>query len=85
VIAFAASRTCSAEKFGPLVPPRRMTCTSWFPRVLTMEAMPCSVTPMKACGLLLERIASIATVTLPSVPFLKPIGKDTPEASSRWS
>jgi len=22
---------------------------------------------------------------LPSVPFLKPIGKDTPEASSRWS
>lgn len=67
------------------MPPRRMTCTSWFPRVLTMEAIPCSVTPMNACGLLLERIASTATVTLPSVPFLKPMGKDTPEASSRWS
>ena len=64
------------------------------------------MTPMKAWGLELERMASTATVicrrkgevsgsgkcsarmnqrTLPSVPFLKPMGKETPLASSRWS
>jgi hypothetical protein len=30
-------------------------------------------------------MASMATLTLPSVPFLNPIGKAEPEASSRWS
>jgi hypothetical protein len=30
-------------------------------------------------------MASMATPTLPSVPFLNPIGKAEPEASSRWS
>ena len=62
-----------------------MTWTFWFPRVLTIAAMPCSVTPMKACGFEDERMASTATETLPSVPFLNPMGKETPEASSRWS
>lgn len=32
-----------------------------------------------------ERYKSVATTNLPSVPFLKPMGKDTPDASSRWS
>lgn len=81
----AAALTASALKLGPLVPPRRMTCTSALPRVLTMAARPCSVTPIKACGLDAECMASMATPTLPSVPFLKPMGKETPEASSRWS
>ena len=81
----AAALTASALKLGPLVPPRRMTCTSALPRVLTMAARPCSVTPIKACGLEAECMASMATPTLPSVPFLKPMGKETPEASSRWS
>lgn len=40
---------------------------------------------MKACGFEAERMASTATDMLPSVPFLKPIGKLEPEASSRWS
>lgn len=80
-----AARTASALKLGPLVPPRRMTWTSELPRVLTIAARPCSVTPMKAWGFEAECIASMATPTLPSVPFLKPIGKETPEASSRWS
>lgn len=93
----------SEEKFGPFVPPRRMTWTSWFPRVFTIDAKPCSVTPMKAWGFEAECIASMATVTLgirrnaisscpysiileaylPSVPFLNPMGKETPEANSR--
>lgn len=30
-------------------------------------------------------MASMATPTEPSVPFLKPMGKEAPEASSRWS
>src|SRR6267154_5102435 len=62
-IALAAPRTCSDAKLGPLVPPRRMTCTSWFPRVFTIAARPCSVTPMKAWGFEEERIASMATET----------------------
>lgn len=40
---------------------------------------------MKWCGLQADSIALIATVELPSVPFLKPTGKETPEANSRWS
>lgn len=38
----------------------------------------CTVTPINACGFAAARIASTATPTLPSVPFLKPIGKDEP-------
>jgi hypothetical protein len=53
---------------GPLDPPRRMTCTSLLPRVLTIAARPCSVTPINAWGLDEDRIASMATVTEPSVP-----------------
>ena len=54
-----------------------------FPVVSTIEAKPCSVTPRKWCFDAAERSASTATVTLPSVPFLKPTGKDRPDASSR--
>ena len=39
---------------------------------------------MKACGDRAARIASAATLTLPSVPFLKPTGELRPEASWRW-
>jgi hypothetical protein len=59
-----ALRMCSEAKLGPLVPPRRMTCTSLFPRVLTMAARPCSVTPINAWGFEAECMASMATVTL---------------------
>lgn len=38
---------------------------------------------MKLWGWLADCIASMATETEPSVPFLKPIGKAEPEASSR--
>lgn len=67
--------------------PRRdnVVARTWLPRVLTMAASPCSVTPMNACGFELARIASTATDTLPSVPFLNPMGNDTPDASSRCS
>ena len=40
---------------------------------------------MNACGALVVHIASTAIVAGPSVPFLKPMGKETPNASSRWS
>ena len=43
---------------------------------------PCEVMPRKACGQDEARMASTATPTEPSVPFLKPIGNETPEASS---
>ena len=82
LIAAAAAWTDSASKFVPLLPPRRITWTSWFPRVFTIAANPCSVTPINACGELAARIASTATPTDPSVPFLNPIGKETPDASS---
>lgn len=78
-----------------------MIWTSSLPLVLTIEARPVVVTPIKACGCEDDDMASIAVETLrgrksqvmksktlgishlPSVPFLNPIGKDTPEASSR--
>ena len=41
--------------------------------------------PRKVWGWLADCIASIATLTEPSVPFLNPIGKPEPDASSRWS
>ena len=60
-----------------------MTWQSGLPRVATIAARPCSVTPRKLCGWALERMASMAIWTPPSVPFLKPTGMDRPEASSR--
>src|SRR3979490_3219917 len=36
----------------------------------------CSVTPINAWALVAARIASTATPTPPSVPFLKPMGKE---------
>ena len=62
---------------------RRMINVCAFPVVSTIEANPCSVTPRKWCFAAAERSASTATATLPSVPFLKPMGKDSPDASSR--
>ncbi|MCY1244179.1 hypothetical protein D9M72_572380 [compost metagenome] len=41
------------------------------------------VTDRKWCGCDAALIASTAILTLPSVPFLKPTGHDSPEASSR--
>ena len=46
--------------------------------------MPCLVTERKWCGWHAAPIASSAICTLPSVPFLKPTGIDSPEANSRW-
>src|SRR6059036_1291552 len=62
-----------------------MTWQSGLPRVETMPARPCSVTPRKRCGWTAARTASIAIWTPPSVPFLKPTGIERPEASSRWT
>src|SRR3989442_635226 len=62
-----------------------MTWQSGLPRVETMPARPCSVTPRKRCGWAAARKASIAIWTPPSVPFLKPTGIERPEASSRWT
>ena len=42
------------------------------------------VTAMKWCGCDADFTASAAMRTLPSVPFLKPTGHDSPDASSRW-
>ena len=44
--------------------------------------LPCLVKDKNICGLLAAPIASDAILKPPSVPFLKPIGQDTPEASS---
>src|SRR5436309_12024331 len=62
-----------------------MTWQSGLPRVETIPARPCSVTPRKRCGWAAARTASIAICTPPSVPFLKPTGIERPEASSRWT
>ena len=49
-----------------------------------MAATPILVMPMKACEAWAARMASAATFTPPSVPFLKPTGQDRPLASWRW-
>jgi hypothetical protein len=36
------------------------------------------------CGWRADRTASTATLTSPSVRFLKPTGIESPDASSRW-
>ncbi len=78
-----AASTCSASKLGR-APPRRITWQSSLPRVSKIAAMPIFVMPMKACGARAARIASAATLMLPSVPFLKPTGQLSPDASCRW-
>lgn len=50
-----------------------------------MAATPCLVTPMKWWEWDAAWHASTATPNVPSVPFLKPIGKDRPDASSLCS
>ena len=49
-----------------------------------MADWPILVMPMKAWGALAAWMASLATLTPPSVPFLKPTGQDRPLASWRW-
>ncbi len=49
----------------------------------TIAIWPLLCTPRKLCGWLAAITASIATRTLPSVLFLKPIAAEKPEASSR--
>ena len=49
-----------------------------------METPPSWLMPRKRCGLETDCSALIATVRLPSVPFLKPTAEDRPEAISRW-
>jgi hypothetical protein len=77
------SRTWSAEKFGPLLPPRRMTCTSGFPSVSTIELSPSRPTERKTWGALAARHASTAMPTEPSVLFLNPVGMLSALVSSR--
>src|SRR6266851_559433 len=60
-----------------------MTWQSGLPRVATIAQRPCSVTPRNWWGCLAARTASMAIWTPPSVPFLKPTGIESPEASSR--
>src|SRR5471030_2498819 len=64
-------------------PPRRMMWQSSLPLVDTMAEWPPLVTDRKWCGCDAALMASTAILTLPSVPFLKPTGHDSPDASSR--
>jgi hypothetical protein len=65
--------------------PRRMTKQSSLPFVRVMAANPCFVTPKNEWPQAAARIASSAISNDPSVPFLNPMGKDNPDANSRWS
>lgn len=53
------------------------------PRVSKIAAIPIFVMPMNAWLARAATIASAATCTPPSVPFLKPIGQLSPDASCR--
>jgi hypothetical protein len=62
-----------------------MTWQSSLPRVSKIAATPILVMPMNACGALRGlSMASQATLMPPSVPFLKPTGQLSREASWRW-
>jgi hypothetical protein len=61
-----------------------MTWQSPLPRVSNTAACPILVMPRKACGACAATMASAATFTPPSVPFLKPTGQLSPLASWRW-
>lgn len=67
-----------------LLEPRNIICVSGFPDVVTTFIFPSSLPERNACDCDEESIASTAIFTLPSVPFLKPIGQGSPDASSRW-
>ena len=54
------------------------------PRVRNTADWPCCVMPRKWCGWRTDCSALIATVSEPSVPFLKPTGVERPLAISRW-
>ena len=60
-----------------------MMWQSSLPRVSTIATWPLLCTERKWCFWRAASSASIAIFTLPSVPFLKPTGADSPEASSR--
>ena len=49
-----------------------------------MAAWPSLLMPKKWWGRAAASMALMAVIALPSVPFLKPIGIDNPEAISRW-
>src|SRR5690625_5518642 len=78
--ACAAARTWGVSQLGPSAPPRRIRDTSGLPRVETRLARPSAPIPRKDCGAEAAATASSAIWTPPSVPFLKPIGMDRPEA-----
>src|SRR6478752_1880510 len=61
-----------------------MTWVSGLPAVATSAARPTSSIPRNAWAAAAALHASSATWRSPSVPFLKPIGIDSPEASWRW-
>src|SRR3546814_7013238 len=50
-----------------------------------MPTWPCAFSDRKRCGFLADITASTATLTEPSVPFLKPTGQESADASSRCS
>ena len=62
-----------------------MTKQSSLPLVRVIAARPCFVTPRKEWPQAAARIASRAISRDPSVPFLKPMGKERPDANSLWS
>ena len=62
-----------------------MTKQSSFPTVPTIATRPGLVTDRNWCGCSTAPMASIATSSEPSVPFLNPTGKDSPEANSLCS
>ena len=53
--------------------------------VSTILLKPSFPTDRKTCPVLAARQASMATPTLPSVEFLKPVGMERAEVSSRWT
>ncbi len=61
-----------------------MMWQSSLPVVAAIAERPPLVTAMKWCGCEADFTASAAMRTLPSVPFLKPTGQESPDASSRW-
>src|SRR5580658_6474836 len=81
---FSVPAMCLGEKFGPDEPPRRTMWQFGLPAVTTADAAPSRLMPRKVCGCDAARIPLIAVWTDPSVPFLKPIGMERPEAIWRW-
>ena len=59
-----------------------MICVSLFPFVSTRAIVHSLVAHINLWGSRADNCASIAIWILPSVPFLKPIGQESPDASS---